>query len=92
MKKMVIARIYIKDEFIDAFKVLAAGMVAKTAKESGCLFYRLFQDIARPGDFLFYEEYENQHALAIHTESEYLKNFRVDNRHMLSKDPLVEVM
>ena len=92
MKKKVIARIYIKNEFIDAFKELAAAMVEKTGKESGCRFYRLFQDVSHPGDFLFYEEYEDQSALDIHTKSEYLKKFRENNKHMLEKDALVEVI
>ena len=91
MKKRVIARIYIKSEFIDAFKELAATMVEKTGQESGCLFYSLFQDVSRPGDFLFYEEYKDQPALDIHRQSEYLKNFRENNKHMLLKDALVEV-
>ncbi|MBF0387549.1 MAG: antibiotic biosynthesis monooxygenase [Candidatus Omnitrophica bacterium] len=92
MKTKVIARIYVKNEFIDAFKELAATMVAKTGKESGCLFYRLFQDVSRPGDFLFYEEYKDQSALDVHRQSEYLKDFRENNKHMLSQDALVEVI
>jgi quinol monooxygenase YgiN len=72
MKKRVIARIFIKNESIEAFKKQADVIIQKTRSEKGCLFYSLFEDVSRSGEFLFYEEYADQAALDIHFKSEYL--------------------
>ena len=92
MKKHVIARLFIKPESIEAFKKSGAGMVEKTNKEEGCIFYRLFEDAANKGEFLFYEEYADQATLEIHQKSEYLANFRKRTASMHSKPPTVEVV
>ncbi|MEI6437279.1 MAG: putative quinol monooxygenase [Candidatus Omnitrophota bacterium] len=76
MKTKVVARLFVKKEFIESFKELAATIIEHTRKETGCLLYSLFQDASSPGEFLFYEEYVNQEALDIHRNSEYLKHFR----------------
>jgi len=92
MKTMVIARLYIKNEFTQDFKKHAAVIIQKTRKEKGCLFYSLFQDISLPGEFIFYEEYASKDALAIHSKSEYLKTFKSSISNMLSKDSVVDVI
>jgi quinol monooxygenase YgiN len=92
MKKRVIARLFIKPESIMVFKKLSAQMVEKTNKEEGCIFYSLFEDVARPGEFLFYEEYKDQAALEIHQKSEYLANFRKVNADMHAKKPIIDVV
>ncbi len=91
-KKIVIARLFIKDGSIEAFKKVAAQQVHSTRQEKGCLFYSLFEDVANPGDFLFYEEYADQAALDIHMGSVYLKNFRREVDPMRSKDAVVQVV
>ncbi len=91
MKKRVIARLFIKPEAIEAFKKQAGVIVQKTRKEKGCIFYSLFEEAADPGNFLFYEEYESQEALDIHSHSEYLEAFRTAVKDMHSKDKIVEV-
>ena len=90
--KKVIARLFIKNGSIEAFKEHAALIVPKTRSEKGCLFYSLFQNVSRPGDFLFYEEYENQEALDIHSKSEYLQTFRASVGGMHAKEKIVEVI
>lgn len=91
MKKRVIARLFIKNEHIDAFKKEASVIIQKTRSEQGCLIYRLLQDTELPGEFLFYEEYRNQAALDIHFKSEYLATFRVHTKPMCAKESIVEV-
>ena len=92
MKKKVIARFFIKNESIESFKKQAAVIIQKTRKEKGCLFYSLFQDVSSPGEFLFYEEYTSQDALAIHSNSEYFKTFRTIVSNMQSKEKVVDVI
>jgi quinol monooxygenase YgiN len=92
MKKRVIARLFIKDGSIESFKQKAAVIIQKTGNEKGCLFYRLFQDVSRPGEFLFYEEYADQEALDIHFNSEHLKTFRTGVSDMRSKENIVEII
>ena len=92
MKKRVIARIFIKNESIAAFKRRAAEIIAKTRDEKGCLFYNLFEDVSHAGEFLFYEEYADQAALDIHFKSEYLATFRKNIGDMEVQAPVVEVI
>ncbi len=91
MKKIVIARLYIQDSSVDTFKKLAAGIIQETRKEKGCLIYNLLQDVIKPGEFLFYEEYADQAALDAHSKSAYLNDFRINTRTMRSKDATVDI-
>jgi quinol monooxygenase YgiN len=92
MKKTVIARLFIKPESIGEFMKLANGMIEQTRREKGCIFYSLFQDVNKPGEFLFYEEYVDQAALDIHQKSEYLAGFRKANAQMHSDKPIIDVV
>ena len=92
MKTRVIARIFIKQESIEAFRTQAALLIPKTRAEKGCLFYSLFEDVASPGEFLFYEEYVDRTALDVHSKSEYLQNFRTAIKGMHAKDKIVDVV
>ena len=92
MKKIIIARLFIKNESIESFKKRSDEIIQKTRKEKGCLFYSLFQDVSSPGEFLFYEEYVNQDAMDIHSKSEYLKNFRTSISDMQSKENVVDII
>ena len=77
---------------MEAFKKQANVIIQKTRNEKGCLFYSLFEDVSRPGEFLFYEEYADQAALDIHFKSEYLKIFRTKIHDLCSKDAIVDVI
>jgi quinol monooxygenase YgiN len=92
MKKRVIARLFIKEGSVAAFKKRAASIIQTTRVEKGCIFYSLFQDVNSPGEFLFYEEYEDQAALDCHFKSTHLQAFRNSTKDMFSKDKIVEVV
>ncbi len=92
MKKKIIARFFIKDEFVETFKVLAAGLVAETRKEEGSLFYRLFQAVENQAEFVFIEEYQDEAAMALHSKSLYLSTFVSKVKEMQSHDPIIEVI
>jgi quinol monooxygenase YgiN len=92
MKKKVIARLFIKKGSVEAFKKYAALIIPQTRKEKGCLFYSLFEDVARSGEFLFYEEYADQEALEVHFNSPHLKTFRDSVSGMQSKEKIIEII
>jgi len=92
MKKMVIARLFIKNEARSTFLKEATVLIQRTRAEKGCLFYSLYEDAARPGDFLFYEEYADQEALDEHFHSAHLQVFRDITGYMHAKDRIVEVI
>ena len=50
-------------------RTIAAIATDSRAAEPGCLFYSCYQDLADPNLFMFYEEYENQDAIAYHNQT-----------------------
>ena len=51
------------------------ALLAPTRKEPGCLIYEMHRDPEHRGKFMFYEKFENEAALALHTNSPYFKKF-----------------
>ena len=92
MKKYVTAKLFIKPQFKNDFKKEAANLITKTRKESGCISYNLFQDVASEDEFLFFEKYINQEALDYHCSLDYLKNFVTTIKDWQSKEMIVEVL
>jgi quinol monooxygenase YgiN len=54
-----------RQRFID----ISTLLIAQTNAEPGCLFYSCYQDLADPNLFMFYEEYEDQAAIAYHNQT-----------------------
>ncbi len=75
MKKVIVAQVSIKEEFVADFKEKAAIMVSATNNESGCICYKLMQNVDSANDFVFYEEYVNQAAIESHSSSDHFKTF-----------------
>ncbi len=48
---------------------LLQSLVPPTLQEPGCLAYDLHQSVADPGDFMFFERWESDEALAAHAAS-----------------------
>lgn len=92
MEKKVIARVFVKSEYVDAFKKETVDLIKKTRSEAGCISYNLFQDVSIPGNFVFVEEYKNQEAVDFHFASEYLKEFGEKAGSFFSKEMIVEVI
>lgn len=68
-----------KEEAVcDALSTLVP--VAKT--EPGYVRYDLHQSNDRPGEFLFYEIWENENALDVHNNTEAMKAFGAKNGHL----------
>lgn len=92
MEKKVIARVFVKNECIDAFRNETVDLIQKTRSEAGCISYNLFQDVSVPGNFVFVEEYKNQEAVDFHFKSEHLKSFGEKAANLFSKEMIVEVI
>ncbi len=54
-----------RQRFID----ISTPLIAQTNAEPGCLFYSCYQDLADPNQFMFYEEYEDEAAIAYHNQT-----------------------
>src|SRR5690349_7246928 len=54
-----------RQRFID----ISTPLIAQTNAEPGCLFYSCYEDLADPNLFMFYEEYEDQAAIAYHNHT-----------------------
>jgi quinol monooxygenase YgiN len=67
----VIARAGKEDELREALKELVP--YAKT--EPGYIQYELNESIEQPGHFVFYEIWENQEALDVHSNTDFAKAF-----------------
>ena len=74
-KKVVVARVTVKEGQEAAFIKVASVLVEATRKEPGNLFYTLYQSPMDSKSFIFYEEYKNQAAFDFHANSDHFKAF-----------------
>lgn len=72
----VIAKLKVKAGSDAAFRQAADKMIAHVkAHEPGALTYVLYRSTADPNEFVFYEVYSDQAALAVHGSSEPMMQF-----------------
>ena len=73
--KIVTAKVHIKPgksgEFIEAYRWMQPFVMS----DPGALLYSLNQSTENPDDFIFYEQYEDEKALAYHLSTEHFKKF-----------------
>jgi quinol monooxygenase YgiN len=74
-KMMIVAKLSVKPEKAKDFIEAAREMIEKSNKESGCSFYKLYQDPYDNSKFVFVEEYKNQAAVDAHFATDYFKAF-----------------
>jgi len=91
MKKVINARIVVKSDKIEQFIPLAKTMIENSNAETGCIVYKLYQEVDNPSSFIFYEVYKDQDAIDFHNSSEYLKTFIAKISELISEDTIVEV-
>lgn len=65
----VIASIKVKAGEEDRARELLGSIVPATLQEPGCLTYDLHQSLTDPTEFMFYERWESDDALAAHAAS-----------------------
>ena len=91
-KMMIVAKLSVKPEKIKDFLAAAKEMVEKTNKESGCIYYQLYQNPYDNSKFVFVEEYTNQAGVDAHIASDYLKAWGPKTKDMLSGPSDVKVV
>src|SRR5690606_1326043 len=60
----------------DAVRAAMIDMMNETAKEAGCLHYRVYRDVGTPEVYRVYEEWESDKHLADHAASAHMQVFR----------------
>ncbi|MFN7916517.1 MAG: putative quinol monooxygenase [Vicinamibacterales bacterium] len=65
----VIASIKVKPGTETRARQLLGSIVPDTLQEPGCLAYDLHQSLTEPTEFMFYERWESDEALAAHAAS-----------------------
>lgn len=88
-KKVIVARLTVKEGAEAAFIEVASALVKATNQESGCLFYNLYQSPVDPKSFLFYEEYVDQAAFDFHAASDHFKAFQAGIDGLVDGDMIV---
>lgn len=62
-----------KPENADELKTELLNLVENTTKESGCIQYKLHQEVDNPHMFRFYEQFKSQEAFDFHSNQPYIK-------------------
>lgn len=89
-KKTVIARVFVKEGQEAAFAEVATTLVHATRNEEGNISYTLYQSVIDPKEFIFYEEYKDEAAFAVHSSSAHFATFADATGDMLAGDLSVE--
>ena len=91
MGKVINARINVKPEAIQDFISFANVIIEQSNLETGCLVYKLYQEIGNPASFIFYEVYKNQEAVEFHNSTHHFKTFIGQISEILSESPQIIV-
>lgn len=75
MEKFVIARLFIRPAFVQAFHRQIEELTTLTLQEPGCLAYNWYRDPSAEGTFIIIEHYRDQDGLKYHFSQPYLQAF-----------------
>ncbi len=88
---IITAKLFVKEEYKEAFKQRVQPLIEATRKEEGCLRYEFYQDASDPTIFFFYEVYKNPEAQTFHGRQTYLEEFKLDRKVMLKQPPVTTI-
>jgi quinol monooxygenase YgiN len=89
-KKVIVARVLVKEGQEKAFIEVAGKLVEATRKEEGNLFYSLYQSPANATEFIFYEEYKDDAAFQTHGASAHFAAFVEGIKDLTAADLIVD--
>ncbi|MDR2764613.1 MAG: antibiotic biosynthesis monooxygenase [Tannerella sp.] len=89
-KKVIVARLTVKEGLEKAFIEVASKLVIATRQEEGNLFYSLYQSPLNPAEFIFYEEYKDDAAFQTHASSAHFAAFAEGIKDMTASDLIVD--
>lgn len=72
-KIYVVADLHAQPGKEDALREALKELVAAVRSEPGCILYDLHESTEKPGNFVFYETWENAQALDVHNNTETMK-------------------
>lgn len=87
----VVATLVVREDAVDAVKAELLKMIEPTRREEGCIDYRLHQDNAVPGVFVFYENWESMACLERHLTTPHYREYAAAVQGAL-KDKVVHKM
>lgn len=90
MEKIIIAQLNISVKKVEFFLELAKTMIKKSRLETGCLTYKLLNEIDKPNQFIIYEKYVNEKAIELHNSSEHLEIFLKSVSALLLAPPIID--
>lgn len=85
-EKFVIAKLYIRPESMEEFRMALDGLAALTRKEPGCIQYTWYPEPGEEGTFTLIEHYRDQAGLKHHFAQPYLAEFVKKMEGWKSKD------
>ncbi|MDR0698954.1 MAG: antibiotic biosynthesis monooxygenase [Tannerella sp.] len=89
-KKVIVARLIVKEGQEKAFIEVASKLVAATRQEPGNLFYSLYQSPLNHVEFIFYEEYKDDAAFQAHASSAHFAAFAEGIKDLTAGDLIVD--
>jgi quinol monooxygenase YgiN len=92
LKKMILAKVYIKPGNESDFINVAGTMIENSNKEEGCMGYMLYQDPYEKTNFIFVESYKNQAAVDAHFATPYFKEFGTKIADLTSKPTEIKIL
>jgi quinol monooxygenase YgiN len=75
-----------RPEKAEAFEALFRAYVAPSRAEPGCIEYHMLRDQQDPTLFIFYEIWESQAHLDVHSNLPHMKQFREQRMDYLERD------
>lgn len=89
-KKVIVARLTVKEGQEKAFIEVASKLVTATRQEPGNLFYALYQSPVSPVEFIFYEEYKDGAAFQAHASSAHFAAFAEGTKDLTAGELIVD--
>jgi quinol monooxygenase YgiN len=90
-KIVLVARLKVREDAVEAAKKLALGIVADSRNESGCLNYDVHQAVDDPTVFVWHETWRDQTALDEHFEEPHFKEFFAKGMELAAEEPQITI-
>jgi quinol monooxygenase YgiN len=73
--KIITAKVHIQPGRAEEFIAACTWMRPLVMQDPGAILYSLHRSAENPDDFVFYEQYEDEAAIAYHLSTEHFKKF-----------------
>ncbi len=87
----IVAKNYVKPEYVQAFKDMAKELIEKSRAEEGNIFYTLNVSKNDPNTLVFIENWKDQAAIDFHNKTEHFTSIVPKLHQMCNKEGHVEL-